>query len=84
LKAEPNRQFVFEWSPGTKRTTVSLTLEAQGAGTRLTLEDRGYPRTPEGLSTLLTCATGWGEALTLLKFYLEHGATYGVAPERTP
>jgi hypothetical protein len=29
---------------------------------------------------LIGCATGWGEALTLLKFYLEHGLTYGAVP----
>ena len=25
---------------------------------------------------MLECAAGWGEALTLLKFYVEHGVVY--------
>jgi hypothetical protein len=25
---------------------------------------------------MISCATGWGEALTLLKFHLEHGLRY--------
>jgi len=25
---------------------------------------------------ILECASGWGEALTLLKFYIEHGIVY--------
>ena len=28
----------------------------------------------------MECATGWGEALALLKFYLEHGVVYGEVP----
>ena len=31
----------------------------------------------------MECAAGWGEALTLLKFYLEHGVTYGEVPPAT-
>jgi hypothetical protein len=36
---------------------------------------------PEAVYATLTTAAGWGEALTLLKMYLEHGITYGPAPE---
>ncbi|WP_186380580.1 hypothetical protein [Brevibacillus brevis] len=28
----------------------------------------------------LTTGEGWGEALTLLKYNLDHGLTYGVVP----
>ena len=40
------------------------------------LREHGYPDTPEGMAGLMSCATGWGEALTLLKFYVEHGLRY--------
>jgi hypothetical protein len=36
---------------------------------------------PEAVYATLTTATGWGEALTLWKMYLEHGITYGHVPE---
>jgi hypothetical protein len=29
------------------------------------------------MEALVECAAGWGEALALLKMYLEHGVTYG-------
>ncbi len=32
------------------------------------------------MEALLSYACGWGEALTLLKFYLEYGITYGDVP----
>jgi hypothetical protein len=40
------------------------------------LTEKGYTNTPGGRRNMLECASGWGEALTLLKFYLEHGVTY--------
>ncbi len=42
-----------------------------------------YPNSPEGRGNMLDCASGWGEALTLLKFYLEHGIVY-TPPEKPP
>jgi hypothetical protein len=33
----------------------------------------GYPDTPDGRRALLDCAAGWGEALTLCRFFLERG-----------
>jgi hypothetical protein len=44
------------------------------------LVEQGYKQTTSSLQACLGCATGWGEALTLLKFYLEHGITYGTVP----
>jgi uncharacterized protein YndB with AHSA1/START domain len=39
-------------------------------------ERYGYPDTPEGWEQHMSCSTGWGEALTLLKYYVEHGLRY--------
>lgn len=80
LEVAPNDRFVFQWSSGNCRTTITITLEALGEGTLVKVLETGYECTPEGLWGLMDCATGWGEALTLLKFYLEHGVTYGAVP----
>ena len=61
-------------------TTVAFTLEPLGSGTKLTLNESGHTTSPKDLEALVDCAAGWGEALTLLKFYLEHGTTYGDVP----
>ena len=73
-------RFVFQW--GTKmRTTIEIDLSAEHGGTVVRLKEFGYPDTHEGRAMMLECASGWGEALTLLKFYIEYGVTYK-RPER--
>jgi hypothetical protein len=42
--------------------------------------EAGYPLDWHGVETLALCAAGWGEASTLLKFYLERGVKYGREP----
>ena len=42
-------------------------------GTIVRLREAGYYNTPSGIRSMVECAAGWGEALTLLKFYVEHG-----------
>jgi uncharacterized protein YndB with AHSA1/START domain len=69
-------RFVFRWGNGEKETTVRFELSAQHGGTVITLTEEGYKDTPEGHAAILECASGWGEALTLLKFYIEHGVVY--------
>ena len=71
--------FAFRWGPQEKATTVRIELEAVEKGTVLTLTESGYKDTPEGLAMILECASGWGEAITLLKFYMEHGVVYNSA-----
>jgi uncharacterized protein YndB with AHSA1/START domain len=80
LAVEPNKSFVFQWSPGSQPTTVSFNLEPRGAGTIVSVRETGYPETNEDAEACIGCAVGWGEALTLLKFFLEHGVTYGSVP----
>jgi len=67
--------FVFQWWLD-HPTTVTLTFESKENGTLVRVHENGYANTREGLERCLDCATGWGEALTLVKFYLEHGVTY--------
>ena len=79
LKAERPRLFVFEWYPVGKDnpTTVTFTLEAKRGGTVVAISETGYTDTPKAREMILECACGWGEAVTLLKFWLEHGVRYG-------
>lgn len=74
LEADPGRRFVFQWHADP--TTVEIDLEEQGGGCVVRLRERGYRKTLRGLKSQMSCAVGWGEALTLLKFYVEHGVTY--------
>jgi len=78
LKTNRPNLFVFQWYPVGREhpTTIEITLTPQYSGTVISLTERGYPDTPEGRSMIIECATGWGEALTLLKFYLERGIVY--------
>ena len=81
LEAVPGERFVFQWKPGSQPTTVTFELTPRGNGTHLSLTESGYPATERDLKEVVGCASGWGEALTLLKFYLEHQVTYGLVPE---
>ena len=67
--------FSFNWYPLGKEYPVAVQFElvAKDGGCVVTVNDGGYPDTPEGNRQLVDCAQGWAEALTLLKFYLEHG-----------
>lgn len=77
----PNERFAFLWSPAGHPTTVSFTLVTRGPGTVVSLREDGYLLTDYDLEALVGCSVGWGEALSLLKFYLEHDVTYGPVPE---
>jgi uncharacterized protein YndB with AHSA1/START domain len=73
-------KFVYQWTPGETTTTISFTLMKLGEGTLVSIVESGYQRSEQDLKAFGDCAVGWGEALTLLKFYLEHGITYGTVP----
>jgi uncharacterized protein YndB with AHSA1/START domain len=68
-------KFAFQWGSDPVRT-ITFNLSAEMGGTVIRLTEDGYLDTPEGRSSILECASGWGEALTLLKFYIEHGIVY--------
>jgi uncharacterized protein YndB with AHSA1/START domain len=80
LEAEQPKRFVFQWGKD-YLTTIRFELEEKHGGTVVLVTESGYPNTPEGRSMMLECASGWGAALTLLKFYLEHGIVY-TPPEK--
>ena len=75
VEAERPKLFIFRW--GAKRqTTITIALTPKFGGTVLHLTEDGYDDTPEDRAMILECASGWGEAVTLLKFYIEHGIVY--------
>ncbi|MFC0190159.1 SRPBCC domain-containing protein [Fictibacillus aquaticus] len=76
LEAVPGKSFVFQWAPGESVTTISIQLESYKEGTRVMLTETGYSNSERDLAACIDCAAGWGEALTLLKIYLEHGIVY--------
>ena len=76
LEIVPNEKVSFVWNLHEGDTTVTFTLEPRENGTVLQITDDGY----KSMDSLMECATGWGEALTLLKLYLEHGIIYGKVP----
>ncbi len=82
VEADRNRKFSFEGSPGSNPTTVCITLKKLGSGTLVRLTESGYSANGEDLKICIGCAVGWGEALTLLKTYLEHGICYGEVPRK--
>jgi uncharacterized protein YndB with AHSA1/START domain len=78
LEAKRPERFVFQWHPHRKdyATMVEINFEERKDGTVVCLRETGFEDSEEGLKAILGNAGGWGEALTLLKFYIEHGVTY--------
>jgi uncharacterized protein YndB with AHSA1/START domain len=78
IEAIRPERFVFQWPVdiGSYHTTVAINFEPTGEGTVVKLIESGYQENADKLQNMLNRATGWGEALTLMKFYVEHGVTY--------
>lgn len=75
IEVKVPKRFVFKWWDD-HYTTVEMDFEEVKEGTILSVKEHGYQDTKEGHRRCLECATGWGEALTLIKFYVEHGLRY--------
>ncbi len=75
---EPHTLLAFEWYAAGREnpTTIRFNLEPTSGGTALTIEESGYLDTDEARAGILSCASGWGEAATLLEFLIEHGIIY--------
>lgn len=76
LRAVKDESFVFQWSPGEMVTTVEFKLEPYQEGTLIMLKEMGYSNSDKDIKACINCAVGWGEAMTLLKMYLEEGIVY--------
>lgn len=88
IDAQPPSRLVFRWTPLASVpdhvTTVELDLERHGDGTVVHLAERSYPLSEAGLRAYRAGAVAWGEALTLLKFWVEHGLRYEAPPVVRP
>ena len=78
LEAVRPTRFVFQWRVDSApyRTTVEIDLEPVADGTIVRLIEYGYEDSAVGRKDFLTRVSGWAHVLTLMKFYLEHGAKY--------
>ena len=78
LEAQRPERFVFQWDSDDpyRAVTVEFDLEESVKGTIVRLRESGYHTTPTGLKAMVEHAASWGEALTLLKFYVEYGLRY--------
>lgn len=78
LEAMRPERFVFQWHPedDSYATTVEVDFILVEGGTTIRLREHGYRDTLFSRRCLADCAAGWGEALTLLKVYVEHGIRY--------
>jgi uncharacterized protein YndB with AHSA1/START domain len=75
IEVKKPERFVFQWWED-HYTTIELVFEEIDEGTKVSVREFGYQNTKEGRRRCLECAVGWGEALTLLKFYVEHNLRY--------
>src|SRR5689334_5897111 len=87
VASEPPTRFSFQWTTGEHPTTVDLRLSRRGPGTIVEVTESGHTQAdlvPVGGVTAAARyalnAAGWGSALEMLKYYLEHGVTYGKVP----
>jgi uncharacterized protein YndB with AHSA1/START domain len=78
LEVQRPERFVFQWDSDDpdRAVTVEFDLEGSAEGTIVRLLEYGYHNSPVGLKSLVEHAVSWGEALTLLKFYVEYGLRY--------
>jgi uncharacterized protein YndB with AHSA1/START domain len=73
----PPKRFVFRWgATAHMMTTVEFDLEERADGTLLRLREHGFAPTSKGRESFEGNSLGWGEASTLIKFYVEHGVRY--------
>lgn len=80
LQLEKNRLFSFSWHPGDFETAVIFEFQPHHEGCFLSVLEKGYRFVSNDMKLALQVAAGWGEALTLFKFFVEHDLVYGRVP----
>ena len=76
--ATRNEHFIFQWKTDDRRrlTTVEIKIVQVEKGTLIHLTEYGFKNYLGFIQQMLNRASGWAQALTLMKFYVEHGVTY--------
>ena len=65
ISVEPEKLLVYSFAPGTLNTTITWRLVAEGKGTRLSLEHRGFDLdSPMGKAAYAGMGGGWPKLLT--------------------
>jgi uncharacterized protein YndB with AHSA1/START domain len=77
VEADRPEKFVFRWpvDSGGYMTTVTITIEASVEGAIVRLVEGVYEEGDVGNQDMMNRASGWAQALTLMKFWVEHGVT---------
>lgn len=77
VEAHRPDRFVFRWpvDSGGYMTTVTITIEASEEGSIVRLVEGVFEDGEVGNQDMLNRASGWAQALTLMKFWVEHGVT---------
>ena len=70
---EPGRRILIDWDTADEPTEVEWLFEAIGADTFVTVENRGFENSPDGVARALESTGGFNLVLAAAKFWLEHG-----------
>lgn len=74
---EEARRFAYKWVNRQRYwTDVVISIEGNFDGATVEVVETGFPEGDEGHQIALENSSGWGQALTMLKYFVEHGVTY--------
>lgn len=80
IEADRPKRVLFRWNSVPEEpeslTTVELTFEPDLRDIIVRVRDGVFPHTDAGWRMFCDCYGDWGEAPTLMKFYVEHGVGY--------
>lgn len=82
-EAARSERYVFRWHAEIGGTAVEVDFDEHPGGSVVRRREHDYPDTPADWTASSERATGWDEALTLLKLHVEHGV-HSYAPAPTP
>lgn len=70
---QPERRILIDWDTSDDPTEVEWLFEARGDDTFVTVENRGFEDSPEGVAKALDSTGGFNLTMAAAKFWLEHG-----------
>ncbi|RZJ04561.1 MAG: polyketide cyclase [Brevundimonas sp.] len=81
---EPNRRILVTWDNRATPTDVEWTFEARGEETWVTVENRGFADSEDGVAKALDSTGGFALVLGGAKIWLEHGLDPRFVVDRHP
>jgi uncharacterized protein YndB with AHSA1/START domain len=70
----PNQSITFFWESNSKTTEVNITLTPKpGDSTLVTVTEKNWENTPDGINWLKGNTEGWANFLACLKAWMEYG-----------